>query len=319
MGNYLLNVVVCTYNPNLDYIVCCLRSLKLASQKYSNFKIDFSIVDNNSTNGVLESPVVKDIIENLGATIYCELNQGLTHARLNGIKNTKGDYIVFIDDDNVVKEDYFEVGFDIIRKHDFIGAFSGSVEIVYDDPILAQRTMKYHGLLVKREIQRDLWSNIYFNNETMPCGAGLWIKRDVANHYLRIEEKRNQIISFDRIGKDDLSSGGDNDLAMTALDLGYGMGLFSKLEVFHLVPEHRTKLDYLLKLAAGIEYSSVLLKFIRIGLIPKLTLKFYIRTVVSYFLSRKQEREFQMAVFKGRKRAISKIKQISCDENFSDC
>jgi hypothetical protein len=47
----------------------------------------------------------------------------------------------------------------------------------------------------------------------MPCGAGLCVRRGVAEHYLRLHESGERTFQLDRTG-DALLSGGDNDLAL---------------------------------------------------------------------------------------------------------
>ncbi len=305
-----LSIIICTYNPEYNYIKRCLHALYNSLDQLQSNNSEVIIIDNNSTNKVLNNPEITDLISKLGAVVLNEKKQGLTFARIKGINSANGDYLVYLDDDNEVDLDYFTVGIEIIRNNPFIGSFSGTVNLIYDNPESAKGTMKYHGLLVKRTLTKDLWSNIYFNNDTMPCGAGLWVKNDVAKQYLINLTKRSQNISFDRVGKKDLSSGGDNDLAMTAIDMGYGMGLFHKLTLFHLIPEKRTTFEYLLKLTEGIEFSSTLLKYVRLGQLNKRPLRSKIGGLIRLIFSDNTSRKFQIASLKGVKRAEKKINNL---------
>lgn len=305
-----LSIIICTYNPNFEYLRRCLSALYNSLEHNQNIEREVLIIDNNSGNQVLQNPEITELLSKLRAVVLHEKNQGLTFARIKGINSANGAYLVFIDDDNELNLDYFTVGIEIIRNNPFVGAFSGTVNLKYDNPESALETLKYHGLLVKRILSKDLWSNIYFNNETMPCGAGLWVKNDVAKQYLVNLTKRSQNISFDRVGKGDLSSGGDNDLAMTAIDLGYGMGLFHNLILAHLIPEKRTSLEYLLKLTEGIEFSSTLLKYVRLGHVDKRSLRSKMVWLIRLLFSDKTSKKIQIATLKGMKRAEKKINNM---------
>lgn len=92
----------------------------------------------------------------------------------------------------------------------------------------------------------------------MPCGAGLCVRRAAADHYLHLHESGKRSFQFDRTGSS-LFSGGDNDLAACACDIGLGVGLIATLKLVHLIPPERLTEDYLTRLIEGIHYSSTLL------------------------------------------------------------
>lgn len=62
---------------------------------------------------------------------------------------------------------------------------------------------------------------------------------------------------------DRLTSCEDFDIAFTAIDLGYGTGVFTCLKVKHLIPKGRLQPDYLRRLVEGHGYSSVFLHSFR--------------------------------------------------------
>lgn len=295
-----LSIIICTFNPKVEYLEQCLNSIVQAKEKI-NSKLEIILVDNNSTNHFNTKDRIKYFIDLLCIKTILETKQGLTHARLRGIKESIGDYIVFIDDDNVIDSDFLEVGLELTLERPYIGAFSGNVKLKLElEPSLQLR--KYLGLLVQREYEKDEWSNNYFNNLSMPCGAGLWIKRDVANYYLEINSTERSKLISDRIG-DALTSGGDNDIAMCAIDLGYGMGVFKSLQVIHLIPKSRLEESYLTKLNEGIEYSAIILRYVRTGELLQYNFKTNIANMLRVLLSKGVERRFLRSTLKGRKKA----------------
>ena len=57
--------------------------------------------------------------------IHLEENKGLSHARNEGIKNAKGKYIVFVDSDDLVSDNYIEVLLNKIKTSDFDYCYFG--------------------------------------------------------------------------------------------------------------------------------------------------------------------------------------------------
>ena len=65
------------------------------------------------------------------------------------------------------------------------------------------------------------------------------------------------------------SSCGDIDLAVTACDLGYGIGRFTGLRLTHLIPEHRLREEYLSRMIESTSCSSKLLDAVRNPIEPE--------------------------------------------------
>ena len=93
-------VIICTHNPRPDYLTRVLDALK--AQTLPKEEWELLLVDNASTERLAETwelswhPRARQIRED-------EL--GLTPARLRGIRESGGDCLVFVDDDNVLTTD----------------------------------------------------------------------------------------------------------------------------------------------------------------------------------------------------------------------
>jgi hypothetical protein len=113
-------------------------------------------------------------------------------------------------------------------------------------------------LLAVRDAQTDRWSNDPLNRDCTPYGAGLVVRRDVAEKYVdevsRCALRRN----LDRAGNS-LMSGGDLDLSFVACQMSYGIGIFKGLRLRHLLPSSRIDLSYFEKLIYGHQYSRTIL------------------------------------------------------------
>jgi len=261
MNSAHISVIICTFNPRDDNFPECLDGLYVASLE--RMPDEIIIIDNNSDHAVEENTHAIKFISKMSAKVKIikETIQGLTPARLRGISESNGDLLIFIDDDNVIDKSYIKVAEQIFISHPFIGAFSGQVKLKFEkEP--GTWLKKYYGLLVYREFEKNSWSNLYNNADTMPAGAGLCVQKDVAVYYLNLHEQKKRTIQLDR-SNGSLMSAGDNDLAMCACDIGLGVGLFKDLILIHLIPEFRTTKSYIKKLAYGIYYSGTILYQLR--------------------------------------------------------
>lgn len=248
----MLSVIVCTHNPRRDYLQQCVNGLR--NQTLPCQQWELLVVDNRSDRPLAEQ---LDLSWHLAANIFREETLGLTAARLRGIRESKGNLLVFVDDDNVLDPDFLEIAQRTMDERPFLGSWSGQCRPAFETPP-PEWTRRYWGNLVIREFDRDIWSNLPRLPESMPCGAGLCARRNVAMRYLELHETGKRSFPLDRNGKS-LLSGGDNDLAACACDIGFGVGLIASLKLTHLIAPERVTEDYLVRLAEGIHFSSTVL------------------------------------------------------------
>jgi glycosyltransferase involved in cell wall biosynthesis len=297
-----ISAIVCTYNPSTEILARCLKSI---ADAHTVFPIlELIIVDNNSSfsfNSTIEIALEGKIVPK----IISEIEQGLTAARLRGINEAQGSEIVFIDDDNFLKSDFFLKGSEIIKNYPFIGSFSGQVLLQFEEKPPSW-TERYWGLLVYRKFSGNIWSNIPHLASTMPCGAGLFVKMSVAMHYVELHRTGKRFIKLDRCG-DSLISGGDNDLAACACDIGLGVGLFSDLILTHFIPKRRLELNYLVSLTRAISFSSVILKSFRGEYIQRSNWKRRIADNIRMLLMDSISRKFFRATIHGENDGIKTI------------
>jgi glycosyltransferase involved in cell wall biosynthesis len=247
-----LSVIICTHNPRRDYFQRCIGALR--EQRLSGDQWELVVVDNRSDEPLADRI---DLSWHPHAHQVREESLGLTPARLRGIRESSGDLLVFVDDDNVLDGDFLEIALRTMEDRPFLGSWSGQCRPAFEQAP-PEWTRCYWGNLVIREFDKDVWSNLPRMPQSMPCGAGLCVRRVVAVHYLDLHESGKRSFQFDRNGKS-LLSGGDNDLAACACDVGLGIGLIASLKLTHLISPERLTEDYLVRLSEGIHYSSTLL------------------------------------------------------------
>lgn len=110
--SHLLSIVIPAYNIE-QYIARCIDSL--IQQTYNN--IEIIVVDDGSkdnTPAILDEYALKD----KRIKVIHKVNEGVSIARLTGMKQCKGDYIGFVDGDDTVDSDMFELLMNNALKHD---------------------------------------------------------------------------------------------------------------------------------------------------------------------------------------------------------
>jgi len=250
----LVSVIVCTHNPRLPLLQRVVGSLR--NQDLPIAKWQLLIVDNRSV-----PPVDAALVSwhPMGLVIR-EEELGLTHARLRGIRESTGELIVFVDDDNILDRDYLSSAVDIAAEHSMIGAFGASMRPEYE--VQPPKSIKpYLEYVAGTEVTRDSWSSFAWKWAT-PAGGGLCVRRPVGERYLQMIAADPLRRSLDRSG-DRLSSGGDHDLALTATDMGLGVGRFCRLKLSHVIGRQRLNEEYIIRLYAGIGHCTKILDAIR--------------------------------------------------------
>jgi len=102
-----ISIITPTYNRSswLEKILSCI-----IKQNITGLDLEYLVVDNNSTDNtksVIEKYININPHKNLEIKYILEPEQGINSARNRGIEECKGEYIVFLDDDITLNENYF--------------------------------------------------------------------------------------------------------------------------------------------------------------------------------------------------------------------
>jgi glycosyltransferase involved in cell wall biosynthesis len=260
----LVSVIVCTHNPRLDYLRRTIAGLK--RQTLSPEQWELLLID-NASDEPLQS--ICDLSWHPFARHIREERIGLTAARLRGIKESRGELVVFVDDDNVLGSDFLEQAMAMAARYSDLGAFgAGMIRPEFAAPPPPE-VASLLGLLALRTVPEARWSNHYEDWRTIPWGAGLCVTREVANEYLKLLKHIADTATIDRNGEY-LYSGGDDLFSWVSVRLGKGFGLFPNLTVTHLIPGERLTRRYFLRLLRDKSMSSVIIRYHLSGVKPEL-------------------------------------------------
>lgn len=236
-----ISVIVCCYNSS-DKITPTLQHLILQKCR---IKYEVILVDNSSRDDTVD--VAKSIIRNEGSNldfkIIEEKVQGLSYARLSGIKASKYEYIVFCDDDNWLSEQYLQKAHDIFQHDDRIGIAFGTSTSVYE--VLPPNWFYdfEQALAVGMEGQKTG----RIEPPLVPWGAGMILRKAIFNKVIGAEA--TSILS-DRKGKN-LSSGGDTEICYQFRKAGYDWWYDTDLNLHHFISKERIEWKYLKNLFLG--------------------------------------------------------------------
>lgn len=298
-----ISVILCTHNPHLVRLSRTLAAL--AGQDLDQDKWEVVLVDNASSVAFKDCTVGHRIRH---LRVVRENRLGLTHARCRGINESLGKLLVFVDDDNLLRQNYLSAALTIAADFPHLGVWGGSIEAEFETapPVKVQ---PYLRLLALRKIEAPLWSNVRTTSSAEPWGAGMCLRTDVALAYLRHCEAARIEIS-DRKGSS-LLSGGDSDICSFVCSKGLGMAVFPQLTLIHIIPPGRLTEDYLMKIAEGISISHYLLEYKWSGEKPKLPPQLYqaIKLVYAHLVKSGIEKRMHLSSLRAPRKALQYIEE----------
>jgi len=258
-----LSVIICTHNPRQDHLDRTLSALQAQTLALTEWEL---LLIDNASKEPLE--LKWDLSWHPQGRHIREGELGLTPARLRGIREARSAVLVFVDDDNILDSDYLCNALKLTISHPWVGVFGGNI-IGEFETSPEQLTEDFLSLLANISVKHEEWVlglGTKIINYT-PCGAGMVIRRNIASYYAEISTTDQLRRDLDRKGGS-LLSGGDIDLALCSSVFGLAVGRFPQLQMKHLIPECRIRLDYLSRLAEGTSYSFAILQYIWDGQVP---------------------------------------------------
>lgn len=165
-----------------NYILHIITQLENCVGKAKKYKIQL-ILSNDSPEEAIESTYHSSMISI--KVIQAECNGGIHKARVRGLKNSDGTYILFLDQDDRITQDYFESQFSKIGTADAVvcnAVSGGRIKYNLDRPLyktISRQCMVNEGnmilspgqVLLRREAIPESWiKNIMQNN-----GADDWL------------------------------------------------------------------------------------------------------------------------------------------------
>ena len=241
----MISVIICTYNRE-KYIYNVLSSL--AHGTFPAHLFEIVLVDNNCTDGT-HAEVDRFCADNPSVTLryFVETNQGLSHARNRGIKESKGDILVYVDDDATVNTEYLATYADWFEKHPETDAAGGPI-IPHYETGSEPKWMTYF-------IKRLLTGYLYFGNKPGPFPGDNYPGGGNAAYRSRVFEKVGLYnVELGRNG-DSLGGGEEKDIFDKMKREGMQFFYLPQAILYHSIPGYKLEADYFNRLTTGIGQS----------------------------------------------------------------
>ena len=224
-----------------------MRTLaSVAKQDYNKKEWECVVVNNNSSDNTSEQ-VVAFAQKNADINIRLveEPKQGLSYARNRGIVEAKGQFLVFIDDDETVNEGFVSAYIDLFHNH---GAFAaaGALRVCYDTA--RPKWMSYYTeKMIANPV--DLGEEIItITSSVTPAGGNMAFNREIFHLYGKFDT------DLGRRG-DALYGGEENDLFARIRDLGERVFYTPHAIAYHHIADHKLTPEYFDKLSYGVGVS----------------------------------------------------------------
>lgn len=160
-SKYLVSIIIPAFNAE-KYIEQCV--LSVVRQTYKNLEI--IIVNDGSTDSTAS---ILEVLESTDEriTVINSKNAGVSVARNTGIESSKGDYLVFIDADDYIADDYVEYMLGLAEKTDAPFCLSkncytkrGEAQVANDN-IISLSAVDATALLLSPRVIVGCWNKIF--------------------------------------------------------------------------------------------------------------------------------------------------------------
>jgi glycosyltransferase involved in cell wall biosynthesis len=223
----IISVCICTYKrPELLYLL-----LNELADQSTNLEFDFRVVVVDNDAKMSAQDIIQKIMIKFPKRIdyFCEPKQNISTARNLALKNSNGDYIAFIDDDELPNKDWL---LNLYRK---------CVELNCDGiqgQVIPRFSNEVPQWVVKgRFYQKPCFNTGYVLNWKDGCTANLLIKSKII---------KDGKLDFDpRFG----SGGEDRDFLRRCIEKGYVIKFCKEACVQEIIPPARWKRKFMIKRA----------------------------------------------------------------------
>lgn len=213
------------------------------------------IVDNNSTDETSEklNEWLNDWQFPWPLKITFEHRQGAGYARHHAISVARGDYVAFLDDDNLPEASWLDEVSKFIDSSPHVGAFNGQIIGDLEGEIPHEFDAIKSFLAIREHNESPV---INPSNLQLLPSAGLVVKR-----IAWLSSLPDTLVLGGRVGSS-LVGGEDYEALLWMSRQGWAIEYAPKLVIHHRIPRHRLKKEYLTKLAYSIGLSTYSLRTI---------------------------------------------------------
>jgi GT2 family glycosyltransferase len=248
LGPLEFTVAIRVYNPGS-------RLVEILEQLHDQVGVDdraweILVVDNNSSDGTRERiAAIQAEWDRPWPLRYClETRQGAIFARQRAIREARGQWIGFLDDDNFPAADWVAESIAFGADHPQAGAYSSRIsgDFECDPPPRFERIMQFLPVIERDEII-CFTQGRYSRRLVLPPGAGLVVRRsawlDAVPENLRLSGPVGQSLA---------AKGEDLEGLSYIKQGGWEIWFNPKMQISHRILAHRLERTYLMSFFEGI-------------------------------------------------------------------
>ena len=235
------SIVICTYNRE-KFLPGLFDSI--LSQSLDKDLFEVVLVNNNSTDNTKKLCLkFQEDYPQYNIFYFEENNQGLSYARNRGIKESKGLYITFADDDALLTADFAAQACNYLDQHPDVGELGGPIKLKFMGQIPSWYNPWMASLLGYFVPSQKEYIMVN-KTKRYPRGSNMTFRSSV------FEKCGDFNVKLGRIGRI-LVGGEEKDLAFRILEAGIKVAYTPEILVLHLVPEERTTMHFIKNQAFG--------------------------------------------------------------------
>lgn len=183
MSKEKISIIIPCYNVE-KYVEKCIKSIM--NQTYSELEV--IVIDDKSTDGTYDVLLkLKKEYNDRFILLQNEKNSGLAYTRNFGVKKATGKYIGFIDSDDYVAPDYYEV---LVEK-----ILNDKSDLVVDDIQLVDESGNNIGNVVKSCILDEVSKVSIIDNGLAASACNKLLRKDLLLKYPFLEGKINEDVA----------------------------------------------------------------------------------------------------------------------------
>ena len=231
-----VSVVIVTRNPREEYFTRALQAVSAQTLNAGDWEV--VVVDSS------EQPVSgRSLPFPANLRFVRELKPGVLRARMAGVQATVGEWILFVDDDNVLDADYLANGLEIMRQRPQLDIFCGRISGEFETPP-EEWIRPYLANLAVVEFNQNTCSNERDFNKIPFWTAGMFIRRKVVVRYF--EFFKSDPFRFNFLNRCD-----DVDMVLYSIAQGSYAGRETSLHMRHLISRDRLQAELYIETHLG--------------------------------------------------------------------
>lgn len=242
-------VAICTYNgaKRIPQVLDKLRS----QIDTENIAWEIIVIDNNSNDNTAE--VVQEYQSNWNEVYplkYCfEVEQGLAIARQRVVEEAEGEFVGFLDDDNLATPNWVKNAYLFGKSYPQAGAYGSKIHGDFEIPPPENFDRISRFLAIGGGSKTVCYTSSqykYSYKRVLPPGAGIVVRKQAW-----LDSVPTRLLFQGRT----LERGEDLEAFLYIRQSGWEIWYNPAMEIYHKIPAQRLQREYLIKLMRGIGLS----------------------------------------------------------------